>query len=414
SSVYPPAQLEGVGRHTHLMARGLFECGHTVHVITRGDRDQISFYDGAYVHQLAQRHNRYDQYQMLRYLHSILNHSHAVYDCVRQLILNDGIQIVDSPVWQIDGLVTAISGVAPVSVRVQTALRQIASIQRDRDDDVRLIGELEQSLIEHAAYLVPNSQATLGAVRRIYGTFPAVDRYSIIPHGIVPVPDDAVRPFDLQHVPNKFTVLYIGRLEKRKGIPDLFQAIPQILKQVPNVEFIIAGDDNSQYDGFRQQTGVDYPAYFADHFRDVASRVQFLGGVSDSKLQQLYQSCDLFVAPSLYESFGLIYLEAMNYAKPVIGCRAGGIPEVIDDGVTGKLVDPESPIALAEAIVSLLQAPAKLREMGLAGRQRLLDKFTYLQMARGFERVYQSVVQYREVNQSGDGQGSAIDRWSTR
>jgi glycogen synthase len=403
SSAYPPAQLEGVGRHTHLMARGLFECGHTVHVVTRGDRDQISFYDGAYVHQLAQRHNRYDQYQTLHYLHSILNHSHAVYECVRQLILNDGIQIVDSPVWQIDGLVTAISGVAPVIVRVQTALRQIASIQRDRDDDARLIGELEQSLIEHAAYLVPNSQATLRAVQQIYGTVPTADRYSIIPHGIAPVPDDAVRPFDIQHVPDKFTVLYVGRLERRKGIQDLFQAIPQILKRFPNVEFIIAGNDNSQYDGFRQKTGVDYPTYFADHFRDAAPRVQFLGGVSDSRLQQLYQACDVFVAPSVYESFGLIYLEAMNYAKPVIGCRAGGIPEVIDDGVTGKLVDPESPIALAEAVVSLLQAPAKLREMGLAGRQRLLEKFTYLQMARGFERVYRSVVQNREVNPSGGG-----------
>ncbi len=118
-----------------------------------------------------------------------------------------------------------------------------------------------------------------------------------------------------------------------------------------------------------------------------------MGRVSDSTLQSLYQSCDLFVAPSLYESFGLIYLEAMNYAKPVIGCQAGGIPEVVDHGVTGLLVEPQAPTAVAEAIVSLLKSPVKLREMGVAGRQRLLEEFTHIQMARNFERVYRAVIQ---------------------
>ncbi len=108
----------------------------------------------------------------------------------------------------------------------------------------------------------------------------------------------------------------------------------------------------------------------------------------EEQLSSLYQNCDLFVAPSLYESFGLIYLEAMNYAKPVIGCRAGGIPEVVDDGVTGRLVDPNSPKQLAEAIVTLLKSPRLLYEYGLAGRQRLLDHFTHIHMARMFERAY--------------------------
>jgi len=83
----------------------------------------------------------------------------------------------------------------------------------------------------------------------------------------------------------------------------------------------------------------------------------------------------------------------MNYAKPVIGCHVGGVPEVVEDGVTGLLVDPEAPSALAEAIVSMLNSPTRLYEMGMAGRQRLLEKFTYIQMARNFERVYRAVLQ---------------------
>ena len=118
------------------------------------------------------------------------------------------------------------------------------------------------------------------------------------------------------------------------------------------------------------------------------TRVSFLGRVSDEELDRRYAECDLFVAPSLYESFGLIYLEAMNYAKPVIGCLAGGIPEVVDDGVTGLLVEPGASEPLAEAMLTMLSAPSQLREMGLAGRQRLLDKFTHIEMARAFAEVY--------------------------
>jgi glycosyltransferase involved in cell wall biosynthesis len=82
----------------------------------------------------------------------------------------------------------------------------------------------------------------------------------------------------------------------------------------------------------------------------------------------------------------------MNYGKPVIGCRAGGIPEVIDEGETGLLAEPETPDSLAEAILKLLQNPGLLREMGLAGRQRLLDTFTHVQMAHRFADAYRHVI----------------------
>jgi glycosyltransferase involved in cell wall biosynthesis len=404
SSSYPPEPPEGVGRHTHLMARGLFACGHTVHVITRGQRDEVSFYDGAYVHKLAMRLERYSRYQRFPNLYYSLNHSHAVYEQVKRLMLNEGIQVVDSPVWQLDGLVTAVSGVAPVVVRLQTAVRQIAGLQRDDNDDMRLVGEMEQTLIEQAAYWVPNSRATLDAAQKVYHATLPEGRYMVVPHGIVPVEDNEIRPFDPQRVSDPLTILYVGRLEKRKGILDLFEAIPHVLKQAPNVKFMIVGSDNSENDRFKRQTGMDYPAYFTSRYPQLSSRVQFTGAVSDDKLQSLYQSCDLFVAPSLYESFGLIYLEAMNYAKPVIGCRAGGIPEVVDHGVTGLLVEPEAPAALAEAMASLCQSPVKLREMGLAGRQRLLDKFTHIQMARGFEQAYRSVIQAWAARSQSDAE----------
>ena len=395
SKAYPPHQHEGVGRHTNLMAQGLFECGHTVHVITQGAKDTVSFYEGAYVHRVPSA-ERYGRYRMFPKLYYALNHSHAVHDKIKRLILNDGIQLVDSPLWQFDGLVTAVSGDIPVVVRLQTALRQIAALQNTVDPDARLAGDMEQTLVERAAFLVPNSTATVEKMRSVYQFQAAADQFRIIPHGIIPVEEDLVRPFNPNTPPATLTVLYLGRLEKRKGIQDLFAAIPQVLAQVPNVQFIIAGADNSHRDGFQQQTGLTYAAHFQRQYAQFASQVSFLGQVSEEKLNQLYQSCDLFVAPSLYESFGLIYLEAMNYGKPVIGCRAGGIPEVVDDGVTGLLAEPEAPANLAEAILKMLQNPSLLREMGLAGRQRLLEKFTHVQMAQQFAEVYRQVIAQRE------------------
>jgi glycogen(starch) synthase len=305
------------------------------------------------------------------------------------------VQLVDSPLWQVEGLVTVLSHLLPVVVRPVTAARQIADIHNDRDRDMQMIGNLEQALLERADFLAANSQATVKALETVYH-LPTSVPCGVIPYGIAPVPDEAVRPFNIAQPPAALTVLFLGRLEKRKGILDLFGAIPRVLAEVPNVQFVIAGADNSQSDGFQTRHGMNYATWFARQHPALAASVHFLGAVSDETLNRLYQECDLFVAPSLYESFGLIYLEAMNYGKPVIGCTAGGIPEVVDNGVTGLLVEPETPVALAEAIVRLVRSPQELHDLGLAGRRRLLDRFSYRQMARGFAEAYRTVLHTKE------------------
>lgn len=399
SQAYPPDKFDGVGRSTHLLARGLFELGHAVHVITRGQAEQLAFYDGAYVHRIPLRLNRYERYRLLPSTHSTLNYSHAVFEKVRLLSLNDGIQLVDSPLWQVEGLVTEQSGLLPVVVRPVTAIRQIAELQQNHDQDLRMLGDLEQALLERAAFLVANSQATVKALQTVYDLPLSIPR-DVVAYGIAPVADEAVRPVDpARGADEPLTVLFLGRLEKRKGILDLFAAIPRVLEQAPHVRFVIAGSDNSHSDGFQAQHGMNYASWFGRQSPAAAHAVEFLGAVSEERLNQLYQGCDLFVAPSLYESFGLIYLEAMNYGKAVIGCRAGGIPEVVDDGVNGLLVEPEQPAALAEAIVRLVRSPRLLHEMGLAGRRRLLNHFTYVQMARGFAHAYRTVLQQGAMQQ---------------
>ena len=403
SPSYPPLEYDGIGRLTHLMARGLFERGHTVHVLalaadsaSSADKEQITFYDGAYVHRSGYLLSRYNHLQQYPGLYHAMNRSHSVYEKIRRLMANDGIQIVDSPLWLAEGLVTCLSGLTPVVVRLVTAQRQVAAIHHDVTDDMRLKGEMEHLLLERATHLLSNTQATLESVRQTYHLQRDPSDITIVPYGIAPCAEADIRPYAPAATHRPLTILFVGRLEKRKGIRDLFQAIPAVLQHVPGTRFVLAGSDNSKSDGFLQAQGCDYKAFFAQQHPDLVNGadpvVTFTGAISDAQLQRYYQSCDLFVAPSLYESFGLVYLEAMNYAKPVIGCRSGGVPEVVEDGVTGLLVTPESPQELVQAMVTLLGTPARLREMGLAGRQRLLDRFTLAQMALRFEQAYRKVI----------------------
>ena len=238
-----------------------------------------------------------------------------------------------------------------------------------------------------AAAVISNSEASARTIAEVYGFDPASTVHGVVLYGIVPAPGSEVRE-PAWRADGEASVLFVGRLESRKGVLDLFAAIPEVLKEHPRARFVIVGSDNSAQDGFHARHGMDYPTYFRQRHPRAARRVDFLGFVDDAELDHLYRACDLFVAPSHYESFGLIYLEAMNQARPTIGCAAGGPQEVIADGETGLLVPPGDTASLAQAICELLADPRRRRDMGRAGRERLLRRFTHTRMAAGFAEVY--------------------------
>ena len=93
----------------------------------------------------------------------------------------------DSPLWQVEGLVTERSGLLPVVVRPVTAIRQIAELQNNRDPDRRMVGDLEQALLERASFLAANSQATVTALTDVY-QIPLSVPHEVLPYGIAPVP----------------------------------------------------------------------------------------------------------------------------------------------------------------------------------------------------------------------------------
>lgn len=220
--------------------------------------------------------------------------------------------------------------------------------------------------------------------------------YVIIPNGI-----DAKR-FGSAHVEplphyqdGKLNILFVGRLEKRKGFRFLLSAFQRVKTLIPQTRLIVVGaydeDDRQPFSEYTRQQGL------AD--------VSFVGWVSDEDLPRYYWSCDVFCAPSTgSESFGLILLEAMAAGKPIVTCDIPGYRTVMADGQEGLMVPPEDEEALAKALTRLLRDPAGRQVMGQRGRVKA--------QAYTWERVSEQVLIYYQELMALRGQGwrAAIPR----
>ncbi len=170
------------------------------------------------------------------------------------------------------------------------------------------------------------------------------------------------------------------QLFPRKGIRFLLEAAAQLKPRFPDLKVVLAGD------------GFERPelARLAETL-GMASDVTFLGWVPNTELPPYYRAAALSVIPSLEEGFGIPAAEAMGCEVAVVASDAGGLPEVVENGVTGLVVPRGDSTALAQAIGSLLADPDRRRVMGQAGRARALRLFDWDRSAEQFEQIYREV-----------------------
>jgi glycosyltransferase involved in cell wall biosynthesis len=164
-------------------------------------------------------------------------------------------------------------------------------------------------------------------------------------------------------------VLTVARLttaDSYKGVDHVIQALPAVLNMVPDTCYVVVGDgdDRRRLEGLATQLGV------RDH-------VIFAGTPTDELLAGYYEACDVFVMPSRGEGFGIVYVEAMSHGKPVVAADRGAAPEVVEDGVTGMLVDYGNVSALAAGVARLLTDGDGRHRMGEAGRRRVEERYTF-------------------------------------
>ncbi|MEY4744188.1 MAG: hypothetical protein RL272_133 [Candidatus Parcubacteria bacterium] len=229
-----------------------------------------------------------------------------------------------------------------------------------------------KAVLEDAEFVVANSAftahlaETAGAKKdriMLVRPSPGFPPYMTVPQGRLEV----VRQF--YALGGGFRLLSVGRLVERKGFTEAIEAVALLKERGRDVSLAIVGDgpERRQLEEFAKSEGV-------------ADLVTFTGKVPDHDLPALYSLCDAFVmAPrsigSDVEGFGIVYLEAHLMGKPVIGSRAGGVPDAVLDGKTGLLVNPGDPDAIAKAVITLMDDPALWERLGQAGRERVLHEF---------------------------------------
>jgi glycosyltransferase involved in cell wall biosynthesis len=167
------------------------------------------------------------------------------------------------------------------------------------------------------------------------------------------------------------------QLFPRKGIRFLIEAVAKLKSEFPAMRLVIAGDGFERADLERLAAALG-----------IGDRTTFLGWVSNAELPPYYRSAAISVIPSLEEGFGIPAAEAMGCEVPVIASDAGGLPEIVVNGVTGYVVPKGDANALAHAITRLLSDPELRKQFGRAGREVALRRFSWDIAAQKFEQLY--------------------------
>ena len=208
--------------------------------------------------------------------------------------------------------------------------------------------------------------------------------YTIIPNGIdLPHFSRQVPPLE-QFCDGKLNILFVGRMEKRKGFKYLLGAYEKVKRELPQCRLIVVGPQDGSYEKY-QRLAVKR------NLKDVV----FTGYVSYEELPRYYKSADICCSPATcWESFGLVLLEAMAAGKPTVASDIAGYAAVVNDGVDGLLVKPRDEKALAGTILQLLQDGSLRERMGEMGKVKAGD-YSWEKVAQQVMNYYQELLEGR-------------------
>ncbi|MCF2651180.1 glycosyltransferase family 4 protein [Anaeromassilibacillus senegalensis] len=183
------------------------------------------------------------------------------------------------------------------------------------------------------------------------------------PEKVLVLPNAVACPVENKSDYSDHWILFLGRLGERKGTFDLLQAVPAILKAVPDVKLILCGDGEiAACRREAQRLGV-------------ANCVEFPGWVDAEQREALFSACSLFVLPSHHEGMPMALLEAMAHGLAAVSTDVGGIPQVIESHVNGVCIPAGDTRQLAETVTSLLLCPKKKERIGQAGKKTIQSRF---------------------------------------
>lgn len=190
---------------------------------------------------------------------------------------------------------------------------------------------------------------------------------------------DLKREYNLK---NNRIILFVGRLVKYKGIEYLLKAMKTIIPAFKNICLLIVGDGPLR-------NKLEY----LSNKMNLKSNIVFTGNVSNRILRNIYRIADLFVLPSISnsEGFGIVLIEAMAHAKPVVASNVGGIPHIVKNGFNGLLVAPRNYIELGNKIIDLLSDDIYSQKLGQRGQEYITKNYSWQQTVRQIIEIYRNI-----------------------
>jgi glycosyltransferase involved in cell wall biosynthesis len=363
-NLFPPKWLAGTEIATYYMAEHLAQRGHEVHVITSLDEGlpEENYEKGFYIHRLPRT--------KIRFAGAFIFWA----DIVR-VIQKIGPDIVHAQSLGIG-----------VPALLSKNLLKIPYVVWGQGSDVYLPDWFtkltSKTIIKNANSVIALTEDMKRAMQAIYNR-----DITIVPNGIDL--KEYISELPVQNVGGPIKrILFVGRLHPVKGTRYLLGAMSIVRRDMPEAKLVLVGDGGER----------EHLENLTDDLK-IRECVEFIGRVPHENVQNYMNQSDVFVLPSLSEGFPVTILEAMACGLPVVATRVGGIPDIVEDGINGYLVDAMDQEMIAEALLKLLKDEELWEEVSNNNREKS-KKYRWDTVAAALEEMYQTSIRSSKYTQS--------------
>lgn len=362
----------GIGTYTGVLAEALVNLGNEIHLITVGTDlvEERQIMPNLMVHYISEPSTKYSFYleQMLK-----------IFEKIKQIKRNYGLDIVEAPEWLAQGFIVANEDILPLITRLHTPLFLIEEISngqrlyRENEDIKRL--ERLQTIRSRA---VTSPSTSLSQITKEKWGIESVVIYNPI----------NIKMYEASYCEEDRAIeedyiLFMGRLEYRKGVLVLAESLKKIIGHLHGVKVVFCGQDT-----YYKKKPVK--ALILEKCKGLEDRIEFIEHVSSNAKISLLKNAKAVVLPSLWENFSYVALEAMCLGKTVVATRVGGFTEMIEHGKSGYLVEPGQSNELGEIVYKILKG--QLPTTGTEAKKRIQEMFDISILSNKFLEFYKSLL----------------------
>ena len=367
---YPPYKAGGIASHCRDLAATMSDQGHNPVVLTFGEEDRVEYQDGVEVHRVSVSDSASNTVSWS------MNLGYKLEQKAISLSKNQGFDLVHAHDWMAVPAATGIEKTLSIPM-----VFTVHSTQKGRDgvssDYQRTIHNLEWYGTYEADQVITVGREFSDEVVETYDL--PEEKVNYIPNGVdLERFDDHSEDLDRGSYALDWEniVLFVGRMYPQKGPGHLIEAMPEIIEERPEAKFVMAGSGAMQHYERMAQRRVGEKAFFP-------------GYLSDNEVLSLMKNAEITVAPSVYEPFGIVPLEAAACQTATVGSYTGGMKDTIVHEYTGLHTYPEDSKSIADQVKRALNDPGWSDWLGRNARERVEDNFRWEQITAWTTGIYQ-------------------------